>query len=70
MKTNIYSTALVTILTLINSITLSSGLSGVNCRQATLAQKPFMHKLLELTVKLASNELITHESKNLNQQTT
>ena len=49
---------------------MSTDLSGFNCRSLLFAQDNFQNKLVELTTKLTSNDLISTDSKVMVNQTT
>lgn len=56
------------ILSLLNDIILSRDINGYDCLEASFDQPNFKEKLMELTLKLASNDLIPYESKSLVQR--
>jgi hypothetical protein len=55
---------------LINHLTLLKETADLDFRATMFAEPNFQEKLLELSIKLSSNSLITFESKSLVEETT
>jgi hypothetical protein len=70
IKPNIYQQVLPNILSLLNNVILSRDINTYDCLSAAFEQPNFEDKLMELTLKLASNDLVTYESKLLVQPIT